>query len=102
MDMTGDGTDYGFQNEGTFTNNSGTVVASGTATKCYINFTGSGYSGNTAATSAYFNLDLDGSSNTMNITQASTLARDWLSVIANTSNSNICIVQNDGGTATSC
>ena len=67
-----------------------------------INFTGSGYSGNTAATSAYFNLDLDGSSNTMNITQASTLARDWLQVIANTSNSNICIIQNDGGTSTSC
>jgi hypothetical protein len=67
-----------------------------------INFAGSGYSGNTAATSAYFNLDLDGSSNTMNITQASTLARDWLSIFANTSNSNICVIQNDGGTATSC
>jgi hypothetical protein len=38
----------------------------------------------------------------MNITQASTLARDWLQVIANTSNSNICIIQNDGGTTTSC
>ena len=38
----------------------------------------------------------------MSITQSSTLARDWLKIESNTSNSNICIVQNDGGTSTSC
>jgi len=67
-----------------------------------INFTASGYSGNTASDSGYFNLDLDGSSNTLNIIQSSTLARDWLSIITNTSNSNICVVQSDGGTTTTC
>jgi len=67
-----------------------------------INFTASGYSGTTASDSGYFNLDLDGSSNTFDIIQSSTLARDWLSIIANTSNSNICIVQSDGGTTTTC
>ena len=67
-----------------------------------INFTASGYSGNTAYDSGYFNLDLDGSSNTLNIIQSSTLARDWLSIITNTSNSNICVVQSDGGTTTTC
>jgi len=67
-----------------------------------FNFTGSGYSGNTSSDSAYFYMDLDGSSNTFNIIQSSTLARDWLKIEANTSNSNICITQNDGGTATGC
>jgi len=67
-----------------------------------INFTASGYSGTTASDSGYFNLDLDGSSNTFDIIQSSTLARDWLSIIANTSNSNICVVQSDGGTTTTC
>jgi len=67
-----------------------------------LTFTGSGYAGNTASDSAYFYLDLDGSSNTFNITQASTLARDYLKITANGSNSTFCIVQNDGGTSTSC
>ena len=67
-----------------------------------VNFTASGYSGTTSSDAGYFNLDLDGSSNTFNIIQSSTLARDWLSIISNTSNSNICVVQNDGGTTTSC
>ena len=67
-----------------------------------INFTASGYSGATASDSGYFNLDLDGSSNTFDIIQSSTLARDWLSIITNTSNSNICVVQSDGGTTTTC
>lgn len=67
-----------------------------------LNFTGSGYAGTTSSDSAYFYLDLDGSSNTYNITQASTLARDYLKITANGSNSTFCIVQNDGGTATSC
>ena len=67
-----------------------------------INFTASGYSGTTASDAGYFNLDLDGSNNTLDITQSSTLARDWLSISTNSSNSNICVVQNDGGTTTSC
>jgi len=67
-----------------------------------FNFTGSGYSGSTSSDSAYFYMDLDGSSNTFNIIQSSTLARDWLKIEATTSNSNICITQNDGGTTTGC
>ncbi len=67
-----------------------------------INFAGSGYAGTTSSDSGYFNLDLDGSSNTIDITQSSTLAKDWLSLTTNASNSTICIVQNDGGTTTSC
>tara|TARA_B100001059_G_scaffold29892_2_gene24163 strand:+ start:2229 stop:2945 length:717 start_codon:yes stop_codon:yes gene_type:complete len=67
-----------------------------------ITFDGSGYAGTTSSDSGYFYLDLDGSSNTFNITQASTLARDWLKIESNGSNSTICIVQSDGGTSTSC
>ncbi len=66
-----------------------------------LTFTGSGY-GSSANDAGYFYLDLDGDSNVFTITQASTLARDWLKIETNASNSNICIVQNDGGTATSC
>ena len=66
-----------------------------------LTFTGSGY-GSSANDAAYFYLDLEGDSNVMSITQSSTLARDWLKIESNTSNSNICIVQNDGGTSTSC
>ena len=50
----------------------------------------------------YFYLDLNGDSNTIDITQSSTLAADWLKIESDASNSNICIVQNDGGTSTSC
>ena len=67
-----------------------------------IDFIASGYSGTTSADSGYFYLDLDGSSNDIDITQSSTLARDYLKLITNTSNSSICIVQDDSGTATSC
>ena len=67
-----------------------------------INFSGSGYAGTTSSDSGYFYLDLDGSSNTLDITQSSTLARDYIKLITNTSNSNICIQQNDQGTSTSC
>ena len=67
-----------------------------------INFTGSGYAGTTSSDSAYFYMDLDGSSNTFNIIQSSTLARDYLKIESTTSNSNICITQNDGGTTTGC
>jgi len=67
-----------------------------------ITFSGSGYSGTTSADSGYFYLDLDGSTNTINVTQASTLAKDWVKIESTASNSNICIIQNDQGTATSC
>ncbi len=67
-----------------------------------LTFDGSGYAGTSASDSGYFYLDLTGSNNTLNITQSSTLARDWLKIESNTSNSTICIVQNDGGTSTSC
>ena len=67
-----------------------------------ITFSGSGYSGTTSADSGYFYLDLDGSTNTINVTQASTLARDWVKIESTASNSNICVIQNDQGTATSC
>ena len=43
-----------------------------------LTFSGSGYAGTSASDSGYFYLDLTGSSNTFNITQSSTLARDWL------------------------
>jgi hypothetical protein len=67
-----------------------------------LTFAGSGYAGTSASDSGYFYLDLTGSNNTYNITQSSTLARDWIKIESNTSNSTICIVQNDGGTSTSC
>ena len=67
-----------------------------------ITFNGSGYSGTTSADSGYFYLDLDGSTNTINVTQASTLARDWVKIESTASNSNICVIQNDQGTTTSC
>ena len=66
-----------------------------------ITFSGSGY-GASSSDAGYFYLDLDGSSNTIDITQSSTLARDWLKLETNAANSNICIVQSDGGSATSC
>tara|TARA_B100001094_G_scaffold191420_1_gene185292 strand:+ start:10769 stop:11485 length:717 start_codon:yes stop_codon:yes gene_type:complete len=67
-----------------------------------LTFTGSGYAGTTSSDSAYFYLDLDGSSNTFTITQASTLARDYLKITSNGSNSVFCIVQNDGSSTTTC
>tara|TARA_S200002703_G_scaffold131736_2_gene119373 strand:+ start:910 stop:1626 length:717 start_codon:yes stop_codon:yes gene_type:complete len=67
-----------------------------------VTFSGSGYAGTSASDAGYFYLDLTGSSNTFTITQSSTLARDWLKITTNGSNSTFCIVQNDGGTSTSC
>jgi len=67
-----------------------------------INFLGNGYGGSTSSDAGYFYLDLDGSSNTFNIKQQSTLAKDWISITSSASNSNICIIQSDGGTSTSC
>ena len=61
-----------------------------------VNFTGSGYAG------GYFYLDQTGNSRTFNITQSSTLVADWLYSNSNGSSGTICVVQNDGGTSTSC
>jgi len=67
-----------------------------------LTFTGSGYAGTTSSDSAYFYLDLDGSSNTFSIIQSSTLARDYLKITTNGSNSTFCIVQSDGSSQTTC
>jgi len=61
----------------------------------------SGY-GASSSDGGYFYLDLDGSTNTIEIEQTSTLALDWLKIESNASNSNICVIQSDGGTTTSC
>jgi len=67
-----------------------------------LTFTGSGYAGTSSSDSAYFYLDLDGSSNTFSIIQSSTLARDYLKITTNGSNSTFCIVQSDGSSQTTC
>lgn len=61
----------------------------------------SGY-GATSSDAGYFYLDLNGDSNTIQIEQTSTLALDWLKIESDASNSNICVIQSDGGTTTSC
>jgi hypothetical protein len=61
-----------------------------------INYNGDGYQG------GYFYLDHTGNSRTLNVTQASTLDNDWLSIISSGDNGTFCIIQNDQGTATSC
>ena len=61
-----------------------------------VNFTGSGYQ------SGYFYLNQTGDGRTFNITQSSTLASDWLKLTTSGNNGTICVVQNDGGTSTSC
>ncbi len=66
-----------------------------------LTFIQSGY-GNSSSDNKYFYLDLEGDSNTAVIKQQSTLAADWLKIESNASNSNICVIQNDGGTTTSC
>ena len=66
-----------------------------------ITFIQSGY-GASSSDAKYFYLDLEGSNNTAVIKQQSTLAADWLKIESNASNSNICVIQNDGGTSTSC
>ena len=66
-----------------------------------LTFIQSGY-GASSSDAKYFYLDLEGSTNTAVIKQQSTLAADWLKIESNASNSNICVIQNDGGTSTSC
>ena len=61
-----------------------------------VNFEGSGYAG------GYFYLDQTGNSRTFDITQSSTLALDWLIISSTGSNGTVCVVQDDGGTSTSC
>ena len=61
----------------------------------------SGY-GASSSDGGYFYLDLNGSTNTIEIEQKSTLAADWLKIESDASNSNICVIQSDGGTSTSC
>mgnify|MGYP001437444382 FL=1 len=66
-----------------------------------MTLTKSGY-GASSSDAGYFYLDLNGSTNTINIKQQSTLALDWLKIESDASNSNICVIQSDGGTSTSC
>ena len=66
-----------------------------------LTFIQSGY-GASSSDAKYFYLDLEGDSNTAVIKQQSTLAADWLKIESDASNSNICVIQNDGGTTTSC
>jgi hypothetical protein len=95
--ITGDSNDFDFDIDYEYATNYMDINGSTNT----VNFTGSGY-GASSSDAGYFYLDLDGSGNTFNIEQTSTLARDWLKIISNTSNSNICVVQSDGGTSTSC
>jgi hypothetical protein len=66
-----------------------------------MTLTKSGY-GASSSDGGYFYLDLNGGTNTLSIEQTSTLALDWLKIESDASNSNICVVQSDGGTSTSC
>lgn len=66
-----------------------------------MTLTKTGY-GASSSDGGYFYLDLNGSTNTLNIKQESTLALDWLKIESDASNSNICVVQSDGGTTTTC
>ena len=95
--FTGDSNDVTFDLDSAYATNYMDILGDSNT----LTFTGSGY-GASANDAGYFYLDLEGDSNTVDITQSSTLARDWLKIESNTSNSNICIVQNDGGTSTSC
>ena len=61
-----------------------------------ITYDGSGYA------NGYFYLDQTGNGRNFNITQASTLASDWLKIISSGDSGTVCIIQNDGGTSTSC
>ena len=61
-----------------------------------VNFSGSGKQG------GYFYLDQTGDGRTYNITQSSTLAADWLKIISTGGSGTVCVIQNDGGTSTSC
>jgi hypothetical protein len=59
------------------------------------------YDGDGAA-GGYFYLDQTGNSRTFNIQQQSTINNDWLKIITSSNNGTLCVIQNDGGTSTSC
>tara|TARA_R100001086_G_C11824023_1_gene254819 strand:- start:697 stop:1398 length:702 start_codon:yes stop_codon:yes gene_type:complete len=61
-----------------------------------VTYDGDGYTG------AYFYLDQTGNSRSFNIEQQSTLASDWLKILSSGNNGSVCVIQNDGGTSTSC
>ena len=61
-----------------------------------LTFDADGYAG------GYFYLDQTGNSRTFNIEQQSTLDNDYLKIISSGNNGTVCVVQNDGGTSTSC
>ena len=62
-----------------------------------VTYDGDGYAG------GYFWLDHTGSNRTFNIQQQSTLDNDWLKIISvGSTNSTVCVIQNDQGTSTSC
>lgn len=61
-----------------------------------VNFDADGYA------EGFFYLDHTGNSRTFNITQSSTLASDWLKINSTGNNGTVCVIQNDGGTSTSC
>ena len=64
-----------------------------------ITYTGTGV---TASSGGYFWLDHTGGSRTFDVTQASTLARDWVTITSSGSNGTVCVQQDDQGTATGC
>ena len=59
------------------------------------------YDGDGAA-GGYFYLDQTGNSRTFNIQQQSTINNDWLKIITSSTGGTLCVIQNDGGTSTSC
>tara|TARA_R100000231_G_scaffold22778_2_gene21647 strand:+ start:1149 stop:1865 length:717 start_codon:yes stop_codon:yes gene_type:complete len=61
-----------------------------------VTYDGDGYTG------AYFYLDQTGNSRSFNIEQQSTLASDCLKILSSGNNGSVCVIQNDGGTSTSC
>ena len=62
-----------------------------------VTYDGDGYAG------GYFYLDHTGSNRNFNIQQQSTLDNDWLKIISvGSTASTFCVIQNDGGTSTSC
>ena len=61
-----------------------------------VTFDGQGYAG------GYFYLDHTGNSRTFNIQQQSTLDNDWLKILTSGNGGTVCVIQNDGGTSTSC
>lgn len=61
-----------------------------------VTFDGDGYA------NGYFKLEQTGGNRTFNIQQQSTLDNDWLRIISSGNDGTICVIQNDGGTSTSC